>query len=84
MRGPYAVARYFRHEGGDSSFTGDGWLKTGDVGVWDRERYMRLVDRSKDLIKSGGEWISSVELEHHIAAHPAVQVWELFLLVFLF
>lgn len=67
------MSRYFRGEGGSASFTEDGWLKTGDVAVWDSEAYMRLVDRSKDLIKSGGEWISSVELEHHIAAHEGVE-----------
>ena len=54
------------------SFTEDGWLRTGDVASIDRHGYIRLRDRTKDVIKSGGEWISSVELENEIMAHPAV------------
>src|SRR5438874_2299028 len=54
------------------SFTDDGWLRTGDVAVIDPEGYIRLVDRTKDLVKSGGEWISSVELENELMAHPKV------------
>ncbi|MDZ7733754.1 MAG: AMP-binding protein [Acidimicrobiia bacterium] len=54
------------------SFTPDGWLRTGDVATVDPEGYIRLVDRTKDVIKSGGEWISSVELENEIMAHPGV------------
>ena len=54
------------------SFTEDGWLRTGDVAAIDPLGYIRLVDRTKDLVKSGGEWISSVELENHLMAHPAV------------
>ena len=61
-----------RHEDGSESFTVDGWLRTGDVGAIDRHGNIRLVDRTKDLVKSGGEWISSVELENHLMAHPAV------------
>ena len=54
------------------SFTPDGWLRTGDVATMDTEGYIRLVDRTKDLIKSGGEWIGSVEVENEIMAHPKV------------
>src|SRR5205823_1264815 len=57
---------------GDDSFTADGWLRTGDLATVDADGYLRLVDRMKDLIKSGGEWISSVELEGAIASHPDV------------
>ena len=57
---------------GDEKFTDDGWLRTGDVAELERRRYIRLVDRTKDLVKSGGEWISSVELENEIMAHPDV------------
>ncbi|MRT44322.1 long-chain fatty acid--CoA ligase, partial [Xylella fastidiosa subsp. multiplex] len=58
--------------GEDDSFTDDGWLRTGDLATIDSDGYVRLVDRIKDLIKSGGEWISSVELEAAIASHPDV------------
>ena len=54
------------------AFTDDGWLKTGDVATVDARGRIRLVDRTKDLIKSGGEWISSVELENEIMSHPDV------------
>jgi fatty-acyl-CoA synthase len=72
VRGPWVAAAYYRNDEPDSQFTDDGWLRTGDVGAIDPLGYLRLVDRSKDLIKSGGEWISSVELENAIMAHPAV------------
>ena len=55
------------------TFTDDGWLRTGDVATIDADGYLRLVDRTKDLVKSGGEWISSVELENEIMAHPSVR-----------
>jgi hypothetical protein len=58
--------------GASESFTEDGWLRTGDVAVVDPEGYVKLVDRTKDLIKSGGEWISSVELENELMGHPKV------------
>jgi fatty-acyl-CoA synthase len=70
--GPWIASEYYRGEGGGSSFTEDGWLRTGDVGIYDKYGYLRLVDRTKDLVKSGGEWISSVELENEIMAHPKV------------
>jgi fatty-acyl-CoA synthase len=56
----------------DESQFSDGWLRTGDVGRIDAAGYITLTDRAKDVIKSGGEWISSVELENHLVAHPAV------------
>ena len=70
--GPWIAKEYYRGEGGGAQFTDDGWLRTGDVGSGDRYGYLRLVDRTKDLIKSGGEWIGSVELENEIMAHPKV------------
>jgi fatty-acyl-CoA synthase len=73
VRGPWIAREYYRLEGStDSPSTPDGWLKTGDVAALDPEGYIRLVDRTKDLVKSGGEWISSVELENAIMGHPAV------------
>ena len=53
-------------------FTADGWLRTGDVASVDEHGYIRIVDRTKDLIKSGGEWISSVDMENELMGHPAV------------
>ena len=53
-------------------FTADGWLRTGDVATIDALGFVRITDRTKDLIKSGGEWISSVDLENALMAHPAV------------
>jgi fatty-acyl-CoA synthase len=70
--GPWIAAGYYGGDG-EQQFTDDGWLRTGDVGVITPEGYVRLVDRTKDLVKSGGEWISSVELENEIMAHPKVR-----------
>ena len=70
--GPWIAKEYYRGEGGGAQFTDDGWLRTGDVAAVDRYGSFRLVDRTKDLIKSGGEWIGSVELENEIMAHPKV------------
>jgi fatty-acyl-CoA synthase len=72
VRGPWIAKRYYNDARGDGQFTDDGWLRTGDVGVVTPDGYIRLVDRTKDLIKSGGEWISSVDLENEIMGHPAV------------
>ncbi|HWD01595.1 MAG TPA: AMP-binding protein [Amycolatopsis sp.] len=69
--GPWVAAEYYR-VGDRSSFTEDGWLRTGDVATVDPLGYVRLVDRTKDLVKSGGEWTSSVELENAIMSHPKV------------
>jgi fatty-acyl-CoA synthase len=71
-RGPWIARQYFGAEGPDEQFTDDGWLRTGDVATISPLGYARLVDRTKDLIKSGGEWISSVELENLIMSHPKV------------
>jgi fatty-acyl-CoA synthase len=70
--GPWIAREYYRDPRGSESFTADGWLRTGDVATISADGYIRLVDRTKDVIKSGGEWISSVELENEIMAHPAV------------
>ncbi|MGI8709837.1 MAG: AMP-binding protein, partial [Acidimicrobiales bacterium] len=70
--GPWIAKTYYDDERSSDSFTDDGWLRTGDVATIDAEGYVRLVDRTKDVVKSGGEWISSVDLENEIMAHPAV------------
>ncbi|MBV9872849.1 MAG: long-chain fatty acid--CoA ligase [Frankiaceae bacterium] len=70
VRGPWVTASYYKDD--DPEKFDDGWLRTGDVGVIDPQGYLTLTDRSKDVIKSGGEWISSVELEGELMAHPAV------------
>jgi fatty-acyl-CoA synthase len=72
VRGPWIARSYYRDPEGDDKFTEDGWLRTGDVAEVDDQGFIRLVDRTKDLVKSGGEWISSVELENAIMAHPDV------------
>jgi fatty-acyl-CoA synthase len=72
VTGPWVARDYYKDPRSGDSFTKDGWLRTGDVATISPEGYIRLVDRTKDLIKSGGEWISSVELENEIMAHPKV------------
>ena len=72
VRGPWVSGSYHGVPPDAGKFTADGWLRTGDMGTVNAEGYMRLVDRSKDLIKSGGEWISSVDLENLVMGHPAV------------
>ncbi len=71
VRGPAIASSYFRDEG-LASFDDDGWFDTGDVATLDAEGYMSIVDRSKDVIKSGGEWISSVQIENLAVGHPSV------------
>jgi fatty-acyl-CoA synthase len=71
-RGPWIAKQYFRTDKPGEQFSSDGWLRTGDVAAISKLGYLRLVDRTKDLIKSGGEWISSVDLENTIMGHPAV------------
>ncbi len=72
VRGPWVASSYYDDDRSPQSFTDDGWLRTGDVATIDEHGYIQLRDRTKDVIKSGGEWISSVELENEIMAHPAV------------
>ncbi|HQJ29895.1 MAG TPA: AMP-binding protein, partial [Syntrophales bacterium] len=72
LRGPWIAGEYDRDPERTAAAFAGGWLHTGDVGTIDAEGYVRLVDRTKDLIKSGGEWISSVDLENAIMAHPGV------------
>ena len=72
VQGPWVARTYYNDERAAESFTDDGWLRTGDVATVNSEGYISLVDRTKDLIKSGGEWVSSVELENEIMAHPDV------------
>jgi 3-(methylthio)propionyl---CoA ligase len=70
VRGPWIASGYFKGEGGD--VLRDGWFPTGDVATIDPDGYMQITDRSKDVIKSGGEWISSIDLENIAIAHPAI------------
>jgi fatty-acyl-CoA synthase len=71
VRGPWVAASYHRGQGSEK-FTDDGWFQTGDVVKIDSRGCIRICDRSKDLVKSGGEWISSVDLENHLMAHASV------------
>nr|KXH71071.1 MAG: AMP-dependent synthetase [Candidatus Thorarchaeota archaeon SMTZ1-45] len=72
LRGPWVLGKYHDAPGSESQFTEDGYFRTGDVGAIDSEGYLKLTDRLRDLIKSGGEWISSVDMENEIINHPAV------------
>ncbi|MGB3501540.1 MAG: long-chain-fatty-acid--CoA ligase [Mesorhizobium sp.] len=72
VRGPWVTSGYFRAEGG-TVVGADGWFATGDVAKINSDGYVQLTDRSKDVIKSGGEWISSIDLENAAMAHPEVQ-----------
>jgi fatty-acyl-CoA synthase len=73
IRGPWVVASY--HDSPDQAhrWSPDGWFRTGDVATMDEDGYVKIVDRAKDLVKSGGEWISSVDLENSLMGHPAVK-----------
>ena len=71
-RGPWVARQYYRTDEPGEQFAPDGWLRTGDVASISKYGYVKLVDRTKDLVKSGGEWISSVELENQIMSHPKV------------
>jgi acyl-CoA synthetase (AMP-forming)/AMP-acid ligase II len=71
VRGPWIAARYFRDESNDERFD-SGWLRTGDIAAVDGAGFVQITDRAKDVIKSGGEWISSVELENELMSHPDV------------
>ena len=70
VRGPWIISSYFKNEGGDPLV--DGWFPTGDVSTIDPDGYMQITDRAKDVIKSGGEWIGSIDLENIAVGHPAV------------
>jgi len=75
VKGPWVVKEYFKGEGGDPLVPdeqGRGWFPTGDVATIDPDGYLQITDRSKDVIKSGGEWISSIEIENIAVSHPAV------------
>src|SRR5450830_1503843 len=71
VKGPWIIASYFKNEGGE--VLQDGWFPTGDVATIDADGYLQITDRSKDVIKSGGEWIGTIDLENIAMAHPAVQ-----------
>jgi fatty-acyl-CoA synthase len=73
VRGPWVASAYHNAPEEQNRWTTDGWFRTGDVATMDGDGYIKLVDRSKDLIKSGGEWISSVDLENAVMGHPAVK-----------
>jgi acyl-CoA synthetase (AMP-forming)/AMP-acid ligase II len=70
VKGPWIIKSYFKDEGGDPLV--DGWFPTGDVATIDPDGFLQITDRSKDVIKSGGEWISSIDVENIAMAHPAV------------
>ena len=72
VRGPWICSAYFKLDGDSGSHTEDGWFDTGDVATIDAAGYMAITDRTKDVIKSGGEWISSIEVENTAMGHPAV------------
>jgi fatty-acyl-CoA synthase len=71
VRGPWIASRYFRDDSGEEKFD-SGWLRTGDIAAVDMQGFVQITDRAKDVIKSGGEWISSVELENEVMSHPDV------------
>ena len=73
IRGPWIAASYYESPDQAHRWTEDGWFRTGDVATMDEEAYVKIVDRAKDLVKSGGEWISSVDLENALMGHPAVK-----------
>ena len=70
VKGPWVIAEYYKGEAGSPLV--DGWFPPGDVATIDPDGYMQITDRSKDVIKSGGEWISSIDVENIAMAHPAV------------
>lgn len=73
VRGSWVIESYYeRPDANATAFTEDGWLRTGDIATWDEHGYVAIVDREKDVIKSGGEWISSLELENELMGHDAV------------
>jgi fatty-acyl-CoA synthase len=73
LRGPWVAASYHDLSEEEGKWTEDGWFRTGDVGTIDGHGYLKIADRTKDLIKSGGEWISSMDLENALMAHPEIR-----------
>jgi acyl-CoA synthetase (AMP-forming)/AMP-acid ligase II len=73
IRGPWIAASYYESPDQAHRWSADGWFRTGDVATMDEDGYVKIVDRAKDLVKSGGEWISSVDLENTLMGHPAVK-----------
>ena len=73
IRGPWVASSYYNAPEERDRWTADGWFRTGDVACIDEDGYIKIVDRIKDLIKSGGEWISSVDMENALMGHPAVR-----------
>ena len=72
MRAPYLTQGYLKNPEASEALWAGGWMHTGDIGRFDDHGYLHLVDRAKDVIKSGGEWISSIDLENAISQHPSV------------
>ena len=73
VRGPWVIRAYYDNEtASQEAFDAEGWLHTGDVATIDADGYMQIVDRRKDVIKSGGEWISSIEIENAAVGHPDI------------
>lgn len=72
VRGPWVIGSYYKQDPAPDHFTADGWFRTGDVGSMSPDGFLTITDRTRDLIKSGGEWISSVALENTLMGHPAV------------
>jgi len=73
IRGPWVASSYYNAPETANCWTEDGWFKTGDMATLDEDGYLRIVDRGKDMIKSGGEWISSVDLENALMGHPDIR-----------
>lgn len=71
IRGPWVASRYFKHE--QENVLDNGWFPTGDIATWDRHGFVKITDRTKDVIKSGGEWISSIDIENIAMLHPKVR-----------
>jgi fatty-acyl-CoA synthase len=72
VRGPWVASGYYNSVDGQAAFTEDGWLRTGDMATIDARGFVCIQDRLKDLVKSGGEWISSITLENTLMGHPAI------------
>jgi fatty-acyl-CoA synthase len=73
LAGPWVASGYYLDDEATAEKMRDGWLRTGDIATIDDRGYLQITDRTRDVIKSGGEWISSVEMENHLMSHPAVR-----------